>query len=432
MKLKGIFQNRTLQNAGWIIIGRVFNKVLAFVVGIITARYLGPGNYGLINYAAAYTTFFASVCTLGIESVIIKNFCDHPEEEGTALGTTMLLRCMSSLFSAVMIVGIVSIVDRGDPTAIWVVALSSLGMLFQSMDSFKQWFQSKLQSKYAAMATVVAYVLVSGYKILLLVTGKSVFWFAVATSVDHVAVALFLLAAYKKKGGPPLKWSAVKAKELLTASSSYIVAGLMISVYASTDRLMLKQMMDETAVGYYGLAVSLSTTWAFLIQAVIDSVYPSVIQAYKKDERLFEKRNRQLYAVVIYVAGAMSLAICLLAQPIVRILYGVEYLPAVQPLRIVVWYTTFSYLGVARNAWLVCRNKQKYTKVLYASAAGINVVLNFLLIPLWGAAGAAVASLVTQMATTVLLPPLIPALRPNVRLMLEAAILKDVLPEKKR
>ena len=85
-------------------------------------------------------------------------------------------------------------------------------------------------------------------------------------------------------------------------------------------------------------------------------------------------------------------------EPFILILYGKTYLPAVGPLRIVVWYTAFSYLGVARNAWMVCENRQKYLKYLYISAAALNVVLNFALIPSWGASGAAAASLITQAA----------------------------------
>ena len=73
-------KNKAVKNAGWIIGGKVSNKLLAFVVAIFAARYLGPSNYGLINYAAAYATFFASLCTLGINSVIVKNLVDHPEQ----------------------------------------------------------------------------------------------------------------------------------------------------------------------------------------------------------------------------------------------------------------------------------------------------------------------------------------------------------------
>jgi O-antigen/teichoic acid export membrane protein len=128
----------------------------------------------------------------------------------------------------------------------------------------------------------------------------------------------------------------------------------------------------------------------------------------------------------MYGAGSISLVISLLAKWIIGILYGAPYLPAVAPLRIVVWYTAFSYLGVARNAWMVCENKQHYLKYLYSGAALINVILNVLLIPSFGATGAAAASLITQISTTVLLPILIKPLRGNVKMMLDAVLLKDV------
>lgn len=430
MNLSKFLKNRTARNAGWIIGGRLINKVLVFFVGVLTARYLGPGNYGLIDYAAAYTTFFASLCNLGINSVIIKDFVDNPEEQGSAIGTTLVLRAVSSALSALMIFCIVRIIEGNEPITLTVVALSSLGLIFQVFDSFKQWFQFRLQSKYAAIATVIAYLAVSVYKILLLMAGKSVIWFALATSVDYIALAVCLIIAYRRNQGPRLSFSWQKAKQLLSGSHSYILSGLMISIYATTDKLMLKQMLDEAAVGYYGLAVTLSTAWGFVLEAVIDSVYPSVIQAHGKDKALFDRKNRQLYALVIYGALSVSLVICLLADPIIRILYGAAYAPSVLPLRIVVWYTAFSYLGGARNAWVVSENRQKYLKYLYCGAAAINVALNFLLIPVWGTAGAAAASLVTQISTTVLIPALIPALRPNAKLMVEALLLQDVLPQK--
>lgn len=415
-----------MQNAGWIVGGRLSNKLLSFLVGIITARYLGPDNYGLINYAAAFITFAASLCNLGINSVIIKDFSDHPDEEGIALGTTLVLRAISSLLSAVMIVGIVAIVDQGEPATILVTALSTVGLLFQIFDIFNKWFQSRLQSKYAAMATVVSYVVASGYKIALLIFGKSVEWFALATAVEYMVTAGILLCAYKRNGGERLSFSTGKAKQLLSASSGFIVSGLMVSIYAATDKLMLKQMLNGAAVGYYALAVSVSAMWTFVLQAVIDSLYPSVIQSYEKDRKLFEKRNRQLYAIVIYAALLVSFAISLLAKPIVTILYGAAYLPAVEPLQIVTWYTAFSYLGIARNAWMVCEHKQKYLKYLYVGAAVLNIVLNLLLIPRWGTVGAAWASLCTQIFTAVILPALILPLRPNVRLMLDSVLLRDV------
>lgn len=57
MIVQKLLNSRVAKNASWLIAGRIIQMILSFFVGLLTARYLGPGNYGLINYAATYTTF---------------------------------------------------------------------------------------------------------------------------------------------------------------------------------------------------------------------------------------------------------------------------------------------------------------------------------------------------------------------------------------
>lgn len=427
MNIQKLLKSRVTRNAGWLIGGRIYHMLLAFFVGLVTARYLGPGNYGLINYALTYTTFFASFCTLGINSIIVKDFVDHPEEEGLALGSALVLRAISSGLSFIMMLGISFVADRGEKTTHIVVALCGIGMFFQIFDTINYWFQSRLESKFSAAATVVSYTVVSLYKIWLLLTGKSVEWFAISTSLDYFVVACFLLLVYKKHHGPHFGFSKKKSRELLHSSYHFILASLMVSIYGSTDKFMLKQMLNETMVGYYSTAVSLCNTWVFVLSAIIDSLYPCILQSFEKDKRLFERRNRQLYAIVFYVSVGVSLLISILARPIVSVLYGEAYLPTVMPLRIITWYTAFSYLGVARNAWIVSYHSQNYLKYIYIGAAATNVLLNSFFIPLWGASGAALASLMTQISTIMIFPLFIKELRPNVRLMLDAIQFKNVI-----
>lgn len=425
MNIRNMLSSKVTRNASWIIAGRIYHMLLAFFVGLLTARYLGPGNFGLINYAATYTSFFASLCTLGINAVIVKNFVDHPEEEGETIGSAIVLRTLSSVLSVLMMLGITLVADKGERTTHAVVLLCGVGVVFQVMDTLDYWFQSRLASKYSTFATVISYTVVSGYKVWLLVTGKSVAWFAVSTSIDYMIVAIVLLAMYRKQNGPRFSCSVRKAKELFGSSYHFILAGLMISIYGSTDKFMLKQMMNESEVGFYSTAVSLCNTWVFLLTAVIDSLHPVILQAFE-NKQLFEQKNKQLYAIVFYTSAGISLFLSLLASPIVDMLYGEAYAPAAAPLRIITWYTAFSYLGVARNAWIVSYGRQNYLVYLYGGAAVTNVLLNAIMIPRWGASGAALASLFTQISTILLFPALIKGLRPNVKLMMDAILLKDV------
>ena len=424
--IKKILKNATMKNASWLIMGRIAQMAISLLVGILTARYLGPSGYGLINYATAYTSFFMSFCTLGINSVLVKEFIDYPDEEGSVIGTSLVLRGVSSLLSAGIIVCLVSIVDAGEPTAIAVTALCSVGLVFHIFETFHYWFQSKLQSKVTAITTLIAYAITSVYKIVLLILGKSVEWFAFSTVLDYICVGVLLLVCYGKYGGKRLSFSLAVGKRILGRSAYFILPSLMVSIYGYADKFMLKHFLSEADVGYYSTAATICGMWCFVLSAIIDSVYPSIMEAHKTDARLFEKRNRQLYAAVFYISVTVSLGICLLAKPIVLILYGSSYLQTIAPLRVITWYTAFSYLGVARNAWIVSENKGKHLKYIYVSAAVCNVALNIVFIPLWGATGAAAASLITQVLTTFVVPFFIKDLRRNSQLMLEAVLLIDI------
>lgn len=426
MNLTHFLKNKVVKNASWLIGGKLIQMFINLVVGILVARYLGPSNNGLVSYGAAYTTFFATIAALGINSVLVKEFIDHPEEEGKIIGTSLFLRVISSFLCAIAIVCFVNVVDRGEPTTIWVVSLCSLGLIFHIFEVINYWFQSKLQSKVTAIVTLIAYVITAGYRVILMLLHADVVGFAFATSIDYIAIGVMLLFAYKKHHGRTFSISLAYGRELLKKSVHFILPGVMVSIYGQTDKVMLKQMVGEAETGFYSTAVSLNAAWCFVLIAIIDSMYPSIMKAFHVDEEKFKKRNRQLYAIVFYLALIASILYTVFAELLVGVLYGEAYMPTVAPLRIITWYTAFSYLGGARNAWVVCKNRQKYLVYIYASAALANVVLNFLFIPEFGASGAAFASLITQILTILVVPFFVKGLRENAKLMIEAILLKGV------
>ena len=421
-----VIQKKELKNASWLIGGKVVQMILSLIVGTISTRYLGPSNYGLINYAASFTAFFMSFCTLGINSVIVKDFIDSPNEQGDALGTSIVLRIISSLCSAIMIVAISFVVDAGETETIIVVTLSSISLVFHAFDTINYWFQAQYKSKVTSLAGLTAYLATAIYKIVLLIFGKGVRWFAFANSVDYIILALCLYIVYKKYNGPKLTFSWNKGKYLLSKSYHYILSGMMVVIYGQTDKLMLKHMLNEAEVGYYSVGTTISGMWVFVLAAIIDSMYPTILSLHNKSKEAFDKKNKQLYAIVFYFSIFVSIGFTLIGDFIVWFLYGKAYAPAAVPLKIITWYTAFSYLGVARRAWLVSNDKQRHLKKIYAFASIFNVVLNYLLIPRFGAAGAAVASLITQIFTSLVLPYCINDLRENAKLMLEAICFKNL------
>lgn len=420
-------RNRKLiQNAGWLILGRGMQCVLNMLVGLLTMRYLGPANVGLIQYGGAYTAFFASLSTLGIPSVLVKELTDHPQQEGEILGTALGLQAFSSAASAVLILGLVFLADAGEPVTLEIAALSCMAMGLRTLDTLHYWFQARMQSKVTALAVLAAFVITAAYKLVLVILKKNILWFAFATVMDQGLLGVFLLASYKRHGGRPLAVSWKWRERLLRKSCHFILPGMLVAVYGQTDRIMLKQLAGQIQLGYYASAVSLCNAWCFVLNGMIDAMYPEITRAYQADRHLFQKRNKQLYSAIFYLAAGVSLLFFFFAELAVTLLYGENYLPAASVLKILTWYTAFSYLGGARNAWVVCENRQKYLIWVYMVAAGANVALNVLLIPQFGAGGAAAASLAAQIAATGIAPWCIPGLRENARLMAQAILPKGL------
>ncbi len=422
--------NRVVKNASWIIICKIIQSVLAFIIGILSARYLGPSNYGLVNYAASTVAFIAPLMYLGFNSTLVQEIISNPEKEGEVVGTAIATSIGSAMICILGVNAFVAIANAGEIDTAIVCALYSSLLLFQAVDLIQYWFQAKLLSKYTSVAMLGAYLVVAIYKVWLLVTHKSVYWFALSTSMEYMLIAFALIVIFKRISGVKLSFSTARARLMLKRSGFFILSNMMITIFTQTDRMMLKIMLDDTSTGYYSAAAALSVMTSFVFAAIIDSARPVILESRQSDEVQFELNIQRTYCIVIMLSLVQSIGMTLLARPIVLLTYGEQYSESIHALRLVVWYTTFSYIGAVRSVWILANGLQKYLWAINLSGALANVALNAVLIPIMGISGAAIASIITQFFTNVFVGYLIPAFRPNNKLLvrsLNPRLLKDMV-----
>ena len=362
--------NKVAKNAVWIIGGKVAQSVLALIINMLTARYLGPSNFGLITYASSLVAFVLPIMQLGFSNVLVQEIVNKPDQEGSILGTAMTLSLVSSIFCVIGVTSFAFAVNSDESETIIVCFLYSLILFFQALDHIEYWYQANLLSKYTSLVSLVAF-----------------------------------------------SWKL--GKNMFAKSKHYILSSMMVTIFAQTDKIMIKMMMDESSTGYYGAAVACAGMTSFVFAAIIDSFRPSIFEGQKFGEKTFKYRLTMLYSMIIYLSLFQSIGMTILSRIIIYVLYGEAYLLAVGALRIVVWYTTFSYIGSVRNIWILANEKQKYLWQINLSGAIANVVLNAILIPCFGIAGAAIASLITQFFTNVIVGYLIKSIRPNNEVIME-------------
>lgn len=424
-----MLKNRFIKNTGWLVGGKVFQMLISLVITSITARYLGPNNYGLMNYTNAYVSFFSSLCTLGLNGIIVKELVSNRENEGEILGTALIMRLICSMISMISIYLLLLNINNSSKELVMVGMLQSISILFSSFDVINFWYQSNLQSKYTTIIQSIAYIVMSIYRVIILILGKSVTWFAFAVSLDTIVIALLLIYSYQnnKNYGQNLHFSKRWVNELLKQSYPFIISGIMVTIYGQMDKIMIGQMLDNQQVGLYSTAIAITGLWSFIPIAFIDSARPIIMEQKNINQITYIKRLKQLYAFIIWLSFFYAALMTLFSKYLILILYGKDYLGAQSALSITVWYCAFSYLGSAKNIWIVCENKMKFELFFTLVGAISNIILNFFLIPTFGINGAAVATLCTQIITNFLIMFIFKETRENAKLVLSSFFLKDVI-----
>lgn len=413
-------ENKVFKNAAWIIGCKVVQAVFHLVVTMISARYLSPSGYGLINYAASVTAFLLPVMQLGLNAILVHELLNRPTEEGETLGSAVLMAFLSGIMCVFGVFAFTSIANVGETETIIVCTLYSCLLITQSMELLQYWFQAKLISKYASMVMLFAYVVVSAYKIGLLISGMSIYLFALAMALDYLIIGLSLIVIYNKMAEQKLKVSKKAIFRLFNKGKYYIASALMTTFIAQSDKIIMKIICGDSEVGYYTGAFQCAIMTNFVFGAIIESARTSILESKMRNDGNFETNMKRLYSLTFYLSLLQNLAITLFAPIIIGIVCGSDYTASINILRIVVWYTSFSYMGAVRDVWILAEGKHKYLWLINLTGAIFNFAMNLILIPRLGGIGAAIVSVTTQFFTNFLVGFIVKPIRQNNKLIIES------------
>ncbi len=399
-------------NTSWLLTERTIRLIINFVVQILIIRYLGPSNFGLLSYALSFVAILSAIATLGLESLITRELVNHPEKENEILGTALGLRLLGAISSVVLII-LLSLLIEDSSLVRSLIIIIGFSTLFQSFYIIDFYFQSKVLAKFSAYVYMISTILISLFKIGLIIVKASLIYFAITYLLESIILAIGFVLFYVLNIGKSksillsikssiLKWKFKLqfGKNLLYDSWPLLFASIAIMIYMRIDQLMLKYMLDETQVGYYASAVKLCESWYFVSMAITNSLFPAILNARKNSNKLYLNRLKKLYDLLAWIAIGLAIPVTIFSNPIIEILYGSEFIPASIVLTIYIWASVPTFLGVASSQYLIAENFTKLS--FYRTLIGmiVNIILNLIFIPIWGITGSAVATLISYSAAT--------------------------------
>jgi len=389
---------KIVDNIGWLIFDKVLRMGVGLLVVVWVARYLGPQQFGLFNFATAFVGLFGAVAGLGLQSIVVRDIVRDPTCKEETLGTAAVLQLGGGVLAYGLILGTIFLLRPNDVLAKWLVAILGSMMLFKASEVAVYWFESQVLSKYTVWVQNGSFMVFAAVKVALILGNAPLLAFAWATMAEAAFVALLLLAMLGLRGTGllKLKVSLTRAKVMLTDSWPLMLSGLAIVAYMKIDQIMLGQMLGDEAVGIYSAATRISEVWYFIPMMIVASVFPAILDAKKHSEALYYQRLQRLYDLMVWLSVAVALPMTFLAGPIVALLYGPAFGEAGTVLAIHIWASVFVFLGVASSQWFVAENRQILSFQRTLLGAVINVVLNYIWIPIFGAVGAAYATVLAQ------------------------------------
>lgn len=383
-------------NAGWIMGERLVRILLGLLVGLWVARHLGPRDFGELSFALAYAALWGALANLGLEAITVRELARRPDAAGNILGTVAILRLAAGAAAAVLGLACSLLMEMGTGGQTLMVAVVLFGLIFQSADVVDCWFQAHLKSRLTVTARLVALVAGASLKVLMIYLDAPLIVFAWIALFESALIGAFLMLNYRSNPCPQaLAWDGIIARSILRDSLPIMLSGLAIMIYMRIDQIMLRELAGPAQLGLFSAVLPFSEGWYVIGTSLCTSLLPMFSRLYGEDRERFLDHLQKLLAGLSGLGLVISAATFLGSEVIVGMLLGPKYAGGAAVLGIHCWGIVFVFIGVAENLWMISGNFSRLRLIKTALGAACNIALNLLLIPGFGARGAACATVVS-------------------------------------
>lgn len=388
----------------WMFGDRIFKMLLALFVGVWIVRYFGPAYYGKFNYVTAWLSIFSILIPLGTESILVSEFVKYESERDSLLASGFLMYLISSIFFSLLALVFIYFARSDDYESLSICLVLLIPNFLRSFTIPKYYFESVLKVKKIVIIENSYLILFSVIKILFLYFKVKPIIFIWMFALEGIFISLTIFIYYNLSHSlfRIAGYSILRIKDLISKSFPLLLANLSVIAYMKMDQIMVGNLVGDRNLGIYSVAVRISEMWYFIPMAIASSFYPMLIKTFAGNSVKYYKILQTLHCYLFLLSLCLAIFIQFFGTTIVHILYGEQFRMSAEILKVHIWTGVFVFLGVAGSNDLIIRELQKHS--LYKSLFGltINLILNWLLIPGYGIFGAAIATLISQVASSTL------------------------------
>lgn len=417
-------EKKYLINSAWLISYKIIIATFNLIFNIIIARLYHGNIFGIISYGLSLVSILTIFTSLGMNSILVDEFSKAPNEKEKIFITCFYLKLIVSIILIILSIIFIFYFTKFNLFLKKIIFLQLFTLIAQTLDILDFWLISISKSKINVRNTFISQIIFIVFKLLSLLYFKSIEFFIIFNILQTFFIGVLNFLYFSKFKKSPYKFSSLIAKNILKRSYHLILTEFTIILYTQLDKIMIGEILSVKEVAFYTVAASLSNTWGFILLALANSYSPKIFSLKKeKKEKEYKKLLSNLYSILLCLALLFSIFMILFASPIIKILYGKEYIYSIKLLRILSLSNLFSIFGSIRGCtWMIAENKQKYSKYFCLFGALVNITLNYILILKLNSYGAALSTLLTEIIVTVISPLVFKETRAFVVLLYKALL----------
>jgi O-antigen/teichoic acid export membrane protein len=401
---RAVSLSQTFQQAGWLAVAKIVQGLASILAMFVIARSLGPTVFGELSLAIAMASFVAAAATLGLEQIATRELTlDEQPGNHDIFPVLQRMRVIGALVGSFVLLALAYIPAMSAFGISGLLIVLCLLPLAQAGDLWEWRLITAGHSKRVAIIAVVLSPTTALVRVGLALAGTEVSVFAWILIAEWAARSILLSVASRSFGAksrgkaPPLLLNAIP---LLRDSMPLLLSGIAVFIYMRIDQFMIASMLGTRQVGLYSAVVMLAEAPLVLPTLLLRAALPELTKQSATNPAQYYCTLRSLMRNAFYLHALIAILLCVFANAIITLLYGESFHEASMALRLQILGTPFVALGVLSSAWLVLQRCTGHALRRTAIGAIVNVVLNLLLIPHYGIAGAATATLISQIIAT--------------------------------
>ena len=407
-------------NTVWVLAEKFIRIILGVVLMAWVIRYLGPKNFGSLQYARSIAELLSGFALAQIGRGLGRELIRYRELNNILLGSAFILKTVGYLFFCVVVGISIYFMDNTTEqnSLIWVFVLN---FMMQNFSVIQGYFDSNVLSKYIVCSNLTALFFTYLFRIWLVLNQYPLVYFAWSFVVDSIIATSLYIYFYSKCEGSIFKWKFdfSIAKRLAIIGWPYIFSSIVIKLYGRIDQVMLKSLVGIESVGYYAAALRICEPCFVIPELIVSSLFPAIINSQKDNYKKYLNRIQKLYELVIIIFLIISLCIMFFSDNIISIMYGAEFASSGKILSFYIFCGLMLATNTVRGTWMLSQNLQRYSLILCVVGAIFNIKFNLLLIGQYGIMGVVYGTFLAHIATF-LFTALVPALRPSFFMILKA------------